>query len=190
MTGVLPRSKLVSMKLSVSIPDDLWDEARALGKDLNPSHLVQEGLRRWVEEAARKPGFSVDRPEDIEADFETARARFAEEARAEFERAYRKAVQVAAKLPWREIEFLAEHYKFNVERWAKATRESALMAMEGRIPKEWAPKDETVRAMIDGLGGLAHPVGDEMWQPSPTYLKGFTQGMRDLWTTVMEGGEK
>ncbi len=178
------------MKLSVSIPDDLWDEAKALGTDLNPSHLVQEALRRWVEDASRKPSFSVDRPGDIEADFETARMRFAEEARTEFERAYRTAVQVAVKLPWREIEYLAEHYKFNVERWAKANRESALMADLGQIPEDWAPQTEVINALIEGLGGLAHPTGDEMWHPSPTYLKGFAQAMRDLWTSVTEGGEK
>ncbi len=38
------------MKLSVSIPDDLWEAARKRAGDKNSSQIIQEALRRLLEE--------------------------------------------------------------------------------------------------------------------------------------------
>ena len=45
-----------------------------------------------------------------------------------------------------------------------------------------------VRALIPALGLLVPPYGDNLeFCPSTTYLLGFTQAMRDIWSSVAEG---
>ena len=45
-----------------------------------------------------------------------------------------------------------------------------------------------VRALIPALGTLVSPYGDDLeFDPSTTYLRGFTQAMRDIWSSVAEG---
>lgn len=38
-----------SVKLTVSVPVELWDEARNLAPELAASHVVQVALATWIE---------------------------------------------------------------------------------------------------------------------------------------------
>ena len=73
------------VKLSVSVPDDLWDRARAVGGDQSPSHLVQSALRRLVADASKAPGYSTEPPADAAEALQAASAKYAAEARNAFE---------------------------------------------------------------------------------------------------------
>lgn len=173
------------MKLSVSVPDDLWEESRAKRPDLNPSHLVQEALEGWTRSRAT-PAFSQDRPDDAETAFALARERLAGQARGEFERGYRAALAAAETLDLWVIESLAKQH-FDVVPWAKGFARSAVEVDIGNTPKEWGPNPEIIGALLKALGNLISPWGDDAFGPNAPYLRGFAQAMRDLWEESVEG---
>lgn len=185
------------MKLSVSVPDDLWDQAKALGGDAQSSHLIQQALRRYVEDGGSKPAYSTSAPADIADALQTVQKRFAEEAREEFERGYRAAVTAFPKLQWSDIEFLANTFRFDVKRWARNYRDIAedVELRKGEMTPGYVshyPPDvdvnvETVKALMEAIGGWVAPFDMAEWSPRPTYARGFTQAMRDLWRTINEG---
>jgi hypothetical protein len=215
------------MKLSVSVPDDLWDEVRSIAADSNSSSaVVQEGLRRWVTQARGGPGYATSAPEDVLGDRQEAHERLAREARAEFEHGYAQGVQCARRLPWWAIENLADHHGFRVREWARAWATAAVeldmakpspslrkadkaetidawLRSPRRRPFDWTGVDAdvqatdavprphvVVRALIPALGVFVPPYGDELeFCPSMTYLRGFTQAMRDIWSSVAEGSD-
>ena len=212
------------MKLSVSVPDDLWEEARSIAADSeSSSSVIQEALRRWVRQTRSGPGYATSPPEDVVGELQEARERLAREARAEFGHGYAQGVQCARRLPWWAIEDLADHHRFRTREWARAwanaaveldmakpspsrskAEKSELIDARLRRPFDWTGVDaamqETatvprpyvaVRALIPALGVLVPPYGDglEFW-PSTTYLRGFTQAMRDIWSSVAEGNDR
>lgn len=215
------------MKLSVSVPDDLWEEARSVAAGPESSSaVVQEALRRWVTQARSGPGYATNPPEDVLGDMQEARERLSREARAEFGHGYAQGVQCARRLPWRAIENLADQHSFRVREWARAWAKAAVeldmatpsqslsnaeqaeiinawLRSPRRRPFDWTDVDAAVqeadpepgpyvvvRALIPALGGLVPPYGDELeFRPSTTYLRGFTQAMRDVWSSVAEGND-
>lgn len=174
------------MKLSVSIPDDLWDRAREIRPDLNPSHLVQEALASWAE-PRRTPGFSIEPPEGTETAFLQVRQRLASQAREEFVAGYRAALTAAQELPWWWLQSLASE-SFDIQAWAQHQGTAALNASLGTIPKDWGPEPNAFAALIRGLGSLVgSPFGDDHFAPSLPYIRGFAHAMRRLWDEVVEG---
>jgi hypothetical protein len=173
------------MKLSVSVPDDLWSEARHIRPDLNPSHLVQQALEAWTSGRAAPP-FLGSRPPDADAAFASARDRFAAGARSEFERGYRAALVAAEALEFGYLQSLASD-RFDVVAWARGIGQTRVQADLGNIPKDWAPGPATINAIVDALGSLVPPFGDDAFEPSTPYLRGFAQAMRDLWEAAVEG---
>ena len=115
------------MKLSVSVPDDLWEEARSVAKDPESSSaVIQEALRRWATQARGGPGYATSPPQDVLPDLQEARERLAREARAEFGRGYTQGVQCARRLPWWAIEDLADRHGFRAGEWARAWANAAV----------------------------------------------------------------
>jgi hypothetical protein len=55
--------------------------------------------------------------------------------------------------------------------------------------KDISPRPYVViRALVPALGILVSPYGDDPgFAPSTTYVQGFTQAMRDLWSSVTDG---
>ena len=173
------------MKLSVSVPDPLWDAARESRPDLNPSRLVQEALDSWVRARSATP-YPVGRPRQADAHFDAARARLVATARAEFERGYVAAVECAEILDWVYFDSLARG-RFEVRSWAAGIASAAVQVDLGALPKEWGPAPATVRVLVQALGNIVSPFGDDMFTPSLPYVRGFAQAMRDLWTDAVEG---
>lgn len=174
------------MKLSVSIPDQLWERARSVRPDLNPSRLVQGALESWAEPRT-SPGFSTERPEGADAEFDGARDHLAAQAREEFVKGYRAALALAQELPWWWIQGLAGDL-FDVRVWAEGIGRSALEADLGRVPKDWGPERGAFKALVRAVGSLVgSPFGDEQFGPSLPYVRGFAAAMRRLWEEVVEG---
>jgi hypothetical protein len=187
------------MKLSISVPEQLWARAKAASGGANASHLVQEALRRYVEDGVAKPAYSLAPPEDVVDAWGALRGQFASEARQRFEQGYRAAVTAFAELSWSRLEFLAEDCRFDVKGWAESFRRLAedielRMSTPGHV-SQYPPEvaDVTVaevNALFTALGAWARPHGggsDWEWEPSPTYVRGFTQAARDLWRDINEG---
>jgi hypothetical protein len=214
-----------NVKLSVSVPDNLWNEAQSLAEASTTSGVVQEALSRWVSQSRERSAYAASPPEDILDALHDTRDRLVREARAEFQRGYVQGVECARRLPWWAIESLADYHKFNVRQWARSWADSAVMQDMGqpkldkkeqaevidawlRAPRprpfDWSSLDAhisaqaaspeqssphvVVRALVPALGQLVPPFGDSMeFEPRTTYLRGFTQAMRDLWSSVVDG---
>ena len=173
------------MKMSVSIPDELWEDARSKRPDLNQSRLVQEALEAF--RASRtSPGFSTERPADARPAFEKARDLLVADARKQFEDGYRAALEAAPDLEWWCLEKLAKGH-FDVRRWTEDLGQLRETAELGAIPWVWAPSDKVFGALIRSLGALPEPDVSELFMPQWPYLRGYAVAMRDLWTEVVEG---
>lgn len=175
----------MAKKLSVSVPDDLWEHAQTQRPDLNPSHLVQAALEAWIR-PADAAGFSLARPQDAEAGFEAARRKLAERARSEFEDGYRAAVELAGALDWWYVQRLAKS-NFAVLGWSSSLAESRVAEDIGNVPKGWGTETEVIGGLLKALGGHISPWGDDMPMRTIPFLRGFAQAFRDLWTQVNDG---
>jgi hypothetical protein len=163
------------MKLSVSVPDELWDQARSLAQDSTTSAVVQEALRRWVNQARPAPQYAEGLPEDVVAALHETQGRLGQEAQMESKRGYVYGVQCAKRLPWWAIEDLADDFRFDVRKWAKnwaraaveldmsrppvdpqevgkALQEYAKERRAGRGPRafDWTHADAAIRAEAEG----------------------------------------
>lgn len=174
------------MKLSVSVPDPLWERANEVRPGHNPSHLVQAALERMVD-ASSTAGLSTARPEGTETAFERARVRLAVEARAQFAHGYEAALGAAEQLPLWCIESLATYRNFDVKGWAGGFAMAQVRVDAGDAPPEEAPGKELIGALGRGLGDYLSPYFDDTFTPTVAYVRGYAQAMRDLWNDVYEG---
>jgi post-segregation antitoxin (ccd killing protein) len=170
------------VKLSISVPEQLWEEARAYRPDLSPSHLVQTSLEALAH--AERTSTLAERPAQVDEAFAAARDRFIQQAHERYHCGYAAAVDLASQVDWWVVESLARD-NFDVPKWANGFVTETLNAAIGLIPKDWGPGPAVLGAMIKALGNLADPSG-EGWAPDAAYLRGFTQAMRALWTEVFE----
>ena len=141
-------------KLSVSIPDDLWDEATTLaGGEKGASQVIQEALRREVEER-RAVTANLVGDDKVVADerFDVAIAVIRDAAREEFRSGYELALEwvedegydglrYARLVDWEIEEVLA--FGDPPERWGSATLE------ELDNPWNEIHRDGFVRALQD-----------------------------------------
>jgi post-segregation antitoxin (ccd killing protein) len=174
-------------KLTVYIPDDLLDRARALNPGANTSQLVQHGLERLVpaEDAAyaRRPG-------DAEALLASAADQLREGAAREYERGYRAALSTVSKAGerlWRGLDSLARK-QFDLVQWARSCREGLGMQAAGLVPGVKAGFDppEWFGPLADDLGDLLDPIGWDNWSFTPTglFVRGYQAALRDVWEAV------
>jgi hypothetical protein len=159
------------MKLSVSVPDQLWDEARSLAQNSTTSAVVQEALRRWVDQTRPAGRHAEGLPEDVLAALHETQERLGQEAHMESKRGYVYGVQCAQRLPWWAIENLADRYRFDVKKWAANWSRAAVeldMAQPSVDPQEveqaiaawqrgpgprlfdWTDVDAAIRAEAEG----------------------------------------
>lgn len=184
------------MKLSVSVPDDLWDQARDRSSDEvagAPSALVQEALRSYVSASApESPRLKVVRPQGQDRNYKQALLKLAAQARLEAEKGYVAGVTLAEQLDWHDLEQLAEHYRFDVEAWARSYRAAAErydMRNQGikiEPMNEARPREPLMRQLMVTLGNFASPHDMESWIPAPTYLRGLRQALAEVWQDAMD----
>jgi hypothetical protein len=178
---------LAPVKLSVSVPDPLWEEARQQRPDLNPSRLVQVALDSWVQPRSA-PAFSLEPPADAGPAFAAAREHMAAEVRREFEEGYRAALAAANSIRLLTFQELADDYRFDVAAWA---RDRARRAMEGvwMGPETWWAWDvEEGSAVAKALGSvIPHPALDTESGRTAPFVRGFAEALRNLWETVIQG---
>lgn len=163
------------MKLSVSVPDELWEAAKAQRPDLNPSHLIQEVLEDWQR---RGNGLTSrpSRPPETDDQFNRVRNGLAVEVRAEFVRGYRAALVLVESTNWMVLSALAE-VRFDVSAWAEMFASLATEA-EGDLTSGFL---HVVTAMTAAVGSLVPKYGEGAFRPTTTYHRGFVAAMRDLW---------
>jgi hypothetical protein len=171
-------------KLTVYIPNDLLDRARALDPGANTSQLVQRGLER-LSPADDAP--YARRPADAHSLLAAAAEKLRAGAEQEYERGYRAALATVDERFWRALDELASK-SFDLRRFAKAWKEGMRMEMAGMVPGVKAgfdPPDWFV-AMANDLGDLLAPIDFDQWCFTPTgaFIEGYQAALRDAWETA------
>jgi len=182
-------------KLTVYIPDDLLDRAKALDPEANTSQLVQRGLERLSppEDAAY-----ARRPADAAELIAAAAGSIREGAAEEYEKGYRAAlvmVTQAGKVIWRGLDDLARH-DFDLVRWARGWTSGLGQAAAGLLPGVeggFDPPDWYMHFMTD-LGSLLDPIGFDQYSftRSGPFVRGYQAALRDAWhaATTTEGASE
>jgi post-segregation antitoxin (ccd killing protein) len=169
-------------KLSVSIPDELLDRARALDASANTSQLVQRGLEQLTMRlsTSRDPDYA-ERPADADAQLSAAREALLASARTEFQRGYREALEDVGNIDWRTMENLADH-EFNLFTVLEGWR-SGWDVSNGFSPPEW------FQIFMKRFGAMIDPIGFDQFSftPSRPYVRGYAAALRDAWATVEPG---
>ncbi|HTX13453.1 MAG TPA: hypothetical protein VME22_32850 [Solirubrobacteraceae bacterium] len=200
-------------KFSVHVPDDLWEEARAISPDRNASQLVQQGLRRLVAQQHGEPSY-VGQPEGAADRIQEIQVRLAAEARDDYERGYRIALDAASDMSLHMINDLVD-LNFDLRRWLEPWKrgwmheqrdkaqlepkvdpdelwESLRKQAENPVP----PAHDDSRREDNGwwwlwkaaeaLGEIAAPIDVDEYSFHPTLARqrGFSDAMRAVWLAV------
>jgi hypothetical protein len=157
-------------KLSLYIPDDLWQQARTVDPSLNQSQVAQRALQHWIEtrpaagaQAFVPPPDSVPVPEGLVA-------RFASEAREQYQAAYRAAFQLAERISWRSLDELASR-GWDWAAWLRHGGHEIVPALPA-----WLREGEP-----DAAAGRRR---------NSTATQGLIDGLRDIWESVQAGAPR
>jgi hypothetical protein len=166
------------MKLSVSVPDELWDSVRKVINADSPSAVVQEALRR----AAASPGAAptyAEAPVDDELTKSMAavRERMLVEARQLYQDGYRQGVELAGRLSWRELDWFAPQ---GLVATAKLIAQQHIEIAMDRAPEGAKPLIDR-HLLIKYAGGYADQTGSVGWRPDRLTIEGLDRALRDMW---------
>jgi hypothetical protein len=168
-------------KISISVPEVLLVRAQAQHPGMPTSGIVTLALEMQLRDRDAA-GYSLERPSAAVSRFADAKDRLAADARAQFEAGYLAGVEAAGELGYRDIESLhLVHY--DVAAWIQPYLNGAMDAGQFSDMKE----SDAVGPLIDALGSMMSPYGDDMFSPTGPYLRGFAQAMRDLYREVSDG---
>src|SRR5713101_992479 len=177
-------------KLSVYIPDDLWNRAQEAAGEHNTSQLIQRALQLMVERTAGGT-YKESRPLGSEQTLAILKDVYSEEARAHLLRGYQSALNYlsAYRVPWHAFQDLSDR-DFDLKRWLQPWINGFL---DGVGSPEWNPPElpDWFKALGQDvyLGEFAKPIDGDGFYPDRTYLDGFGRAMRDVWRSVEFGPE-
>jgi len=170
--------------MSVYLPDDLAERARAFDPDSNVSRVIQVALRRMFETDASGPGYA-QRPADAAEALEHARLALTSAAQADYQAGYAAALGRLPEIPWRSIDDFAEH-DFDLGRWLELKRRgisssAARGGLEG-VPEWWWSLAEDLGDSVDPLG-----IDQLNFHRSGAFRRGYRDALRDAFLTVEHG---
>ncbi len=203
------------MKQTVYIPDDLLEQAQALWPSVNVSKLIQRGLAQLVDDF-QGPIYADAGIDDVAGELERLRAHFANEAKDEYQRGYRKALRAADSLSLRLLEELAENHhdlKRVLRPYVNGALQDAMNSepissaqvtelLENRVKivplqsKDRASRTASpwswLNRLAEDLGSMADPIGFDEFSFNPTraFLRGYGDALHDVWSSVEEGGHQ
>jgi hypothetical protein len=167
-------------KLSVYIPDDLWDEARKIDEDVKPSALLQDLLRERVREHRSRPYRRLT--PDLEAALARARGLVVDRVAEAYQAGYAVALEFAENLPWVAFERLVE-FDWDLRAWRESFEATDYEWMRASdedkangLAVDWEPclRDAIeVRAEYLPVDAESVPIG--------VGAEGFVDAIRDLW---------
>ncbi|MGH3830078.1 MAG: hypothetical protein ACRDRS_06430 [Pseudonocardiaceae bacterium] len=170
------------MKFSISVPDELWESARAVITADSPSAVVQEALRRLSSEDVGSPSYAQPpvMEDELAAALAATRERLLEEARSLYQDGYRRGVTLAGELDWWQ---LSKIVAAGVVAVAKSIAQQGFDVLTGRIPPEASPWIEA-KLLAKYVGNHADYTGSVPWTPSPVTVEGMDRALRDVWELV------
>lgn len=161
------------MKLSVSVPDELWEKARRQADDDSPSAIIQSALSRLVSPSDAP---YARRPPDAKKLLAQAAKRLGAGAAKEYERGYRDGLEALDEEFWLPLNDLAKD-GFDLQAWAKAVKAGDKYYLFGS-------KDDPEPEWFTITGQLLGELIDESWgqePPNMAYIHGFQAAWRDAW---------
>ncbi len=166
-------------KLSLYIPDALWQQARAIDPALNQSQVAQRALQHWiaamrsdrqpaveppaVEPQAVEPS-AFEPPADAVPVLEGLVQKFANEAREQYQAAYRTAFELAERISWRSLDELASR-GWDWAAWLRHGGRDIVKALPAWL-REGDPGMPPTR------------------RRNTTSIQGVIDGLRDIWESV------
>ena len=171
-------------KLSVYVPDELWEQVRESAPDGNASQLVQRALKALVDREPRT-AYSQEPPSPAAKTASAIRERLIEEARKEWAKGYTAAIEWSVKHgTWQRLELFARE-GFNLDKWVAWM--SSTWKSDGTQIKGPDELQEYQVALANALGSKAEPFGIIEWDSTATFCEGFAKALRDLWRSVEVG---
>lgn len=170
------------VKLSVSVPDDLWEQASRQVDADSPSAIVQAALNRFVGDGRGGADYAV-RPEladDLAAALEAARAHIVGQARELYQAGYRKGVKFAGELNFHQLAYIVGVGS------KKAAEDQADVAFDidtRRLLDGHRPFIEP-RELIDYLGSYADYTNSGFPTPAAPTIEGIDRALADVWDAV------
>lgn len=159
------------MKLSVSVPDELWDRVKGMTDDPSPSSVVQAALRSMVADGGR-PGYAhtpaVD--DELAVALDAATHRLGTEVKQLYADGYRAGVELATQLTWRQLDQICS-------RGIAAAAEAPVEASSNRVPIPVQLLTQVVTTP-DGSAGAGS------WRRSPAEIEGIDQALRDVRSSI------
>lgn len=168
-------------KISISVPESVLARAQAQRPSMSTSGLITLALEAQVRDLDAA-GYSLERPTSAAGRFAEVKAQLAVKARDEYEAGYLAGVEVAGEISLHLVEALRD-YGYNVTHWVQPILNGADMA---DLSEDKEPSSALV-PLVEALGSLMSPYGDDMFTPTEPYLRGFAQAFRDLYEEVTEG---
>jgi hypothetical protein len=172
-----------SKKISISVPEALLVRAQAEHPNMSTSGVITLALEAKLRDH-HAVAYSFERPAEAAERFAEVKAELAEKARAEFESGYLHGIEAASEISWYHVEDL-DYHDYDVTRWVQPILNGAMDA--DLDPDSSAQPSAAFGSLVEHLGSLMSPYGENMFWPSKPYLRGFAQAIRDLYVEVSEG---
>jgi hypothetical protein len=172
------------MKLSVSVPDELWDAARAVVEDDSPSAVVQTALGQLISRGVGGKAYA-QRPKlqgELADAFMTTRSRLLEDASARYQAGYRQGVELAGELDWAQLDEIAHKGVIAVSESA-ASFTSRFVSDPGNYPPGAKPTIDPL-LLQKYVGRYADWQDLLSGRPSEITIEGMDRALRDLWEQV------
>jgi hypothetical protein len=173
-------------KLSVYIPDELWDSVKKYAPpDTGGSQLVQDTLREFVDRRERRP-YAVLSPELI-AYREAALARSISKRTEAYQAGYAVGLSFAEYLTW-ELFTLLERVQWRLSAFAEETSEAEYVRANAGPDDEDQVFDFELawRDAVESGASDSYVFGDA---PDGIVREGFVQALKDLWAAESPVGD-
>lgn len=157
-------------KLSLYVPDDLWNQARAVDPSLNQSQVAQRALQHWIETRPSVGPQAFEPPADSMPVPESLVQRFASEASEQYQAAYRAAFQLAERISWGSLDELASR-GWDWAAWLRHGGREILPALPAWLREGDSEVSSTRRRYT-------------------TSTQGVIDGLRDIWESVQTGSPR
>lgn len=188
-------------KISVYVPDELLERAKAYNETPNMSQLVQNGLSLLVGSQDRPPSYQ-DVPIESATRHLELHEHFLAQAREEYRSGYSVAQDAAALMPLHVLDALVRS-GFDVEKWVTPYRRGAEHEITQQVfDKDRDPSKEPVKLdagwswlwkSAEALGSLASPIDYDEFSFHPTVARkrGFADALKEIWNELEnEVGQK
>jgi hypothetical protein len=164
-------------KMSVSIPDDLWDKAKALSSTGGGSQLVQEALSEMVGRRGRRPYAELD--EELQRDRRLAQHEIDKQLRKAYGIGYSVGLRIARQMPWDALYLFAE-LGWDLDRFRSEASHYEFMrqAVESESIDPDYPVFDFDLSFTDAMRNRAELVIEE---PEGVLREGLIDAFRDLW---------